>query len=118
MNPTDAIVFFSVVSLLALLMYLVVSHQRLLEAHCLLRGKFEMLLAQMEDRLAEQRAAAVVGNGTKRVETVQVPPVLISREVLGALATGINRDRRERPGVEHGFALVGRIDGDGERRKI
>lgn len=48
----------------------------------------------------------------------KLPAVLISRDVLGRLVDGINQDRRREPDVEHGFALVGRIDGDGGSRQI
>lgn len=119
MNPTDLIIVLFVVMLVGLVLYLVINHQRLLEAHCVLQGKFDMLLAQAQEQFDRARERST--SSTTRIaaeERRQIPPVLISREVLHELADGINRDRRIHPGVEHGYALVGRIDGEGERRRI
>jgi len=47
-----------------------------------------------------------------------MPVVQVCDAVIRNLAEEINRARALEPGVEHGFALVGRIDGDGEGRRI
>ena len=47
-----------------------------------------------------------------------IPQVLLARQVLEVLVDGINRHRRVRPGAETGFALVGKVLGEGPHRRL
>lgn len=117
MNASDGMVMMAVFLVVGMVFFLTISYHRVLEAYATLQGRFDMLqmlAMQQQERL---NLPAMFNSNGARAESAP-PQVLISRDVLNGLAAGINRDRRITPNVEHGFALVGRIDGDGEARRI
>src|SRR6185436_12276271 len=117
MNATDGMVMMAVFLVVGMVFFLTISYHRLLESYATLQGRFDMLqmlAMQQQERL---NLPAMFNSNGARAESAP-PAVLISRDVLHGLAAGINRDRHITPNVEHGFALVGRIDGDGDVRRI
>lgn len=90
------------------------------EAAAVLEGQDRLIgkLAELSEALAQFRATPTAAGQDLSGNGGAIPEVLISARLLEALVDRMRTELDDRPQVEVGFALVGRIDGDGEGRRI